>query len=202
VNRPNKRQDILNHALELFVTKGIDQASTAEIAKGAGVATGTLFHHFPNKSSLVDALYRDLKTELASGMSGVISDDLLGQAKSYWDRALNWFLNHPAKLIFLQMYYLNPRISEERKELILRETFGFLYSFIEEGQDQQLWLDLPMTFLLTHFQTAILSTAQYLTAHQERQTEDFMNEAFRFHIRAALRAPERLNQSFESNTPR
>ncbi|MBW2185312.1 MAG: helix-turn-helix transcriptional regulator, partial [Deltaproteobacteria bacterium] len=40
-----KRKQILGSALELFAEQGFRGTSTAEIAKHAGVATGTLFHH-------------------------------------------------------------------------------------------------------------------------------------------------------------
>lgn len=45
----DKRQAILETALRLFVDQGFHGTSTASIAKQAGVATGTLFHHFPTK---------------------------------------------------------------------------------------------------------------------------------------------------------
>ena len=48
----DKKQAILHSALQLFVNKGFNATSTASIAKAAGVATGTLFHHFPTKNLL------------------------------------------------------------------------------------------------------------------------------------------------------
>ena len=52
-----KREKILQTAMNLFIDKGIQSTSTALIAKEAGVATGTLFHHFKTKEELVHALY-------------------------------------------------------------------------------------------------------------------------------------------------
>jgi AcrR family transcriptional regulator len=50
------RRTILGAALQLFTTRGFHDTSTALIAREAGVATGTLFHHFASKAELVDAL--------------------------------------------------------------------------------------------------------------------------------------------------
>ncbi|MHB8764764.1 MAG: TetR/AcrR family transcriptional regulator [Deferrisomatales bacterium] len=44
---------ILQAAKELFAEKGFDGTSTAEIAERAGVAHGTVFHHFKTKENLL-----------------------------------------------------------------------------------------------------------------------------------------------------
>jgi AcrR family transcriptional regulator len=49
----NKKEAILEAATELFAENGYDGSSTAQIAKRAGVAHGTLFHHFGNKENLL-----------------------------------------------------------------------------------------------------------------------------------------------------
>ncbi|WP_257984928.1 TetR/AcrR family transcriptional regulator, partial [Shewanella sp. 11B5] len=53
----DKKQAILHSALQLFVNKGFNATSTASIAKAAGVATGTLFHHFPTKKDIMNQLF-------------------------------------------------------------------------------------------------------------------------------------------------
>lgn len=50
------RQSILNAAEILFDVKGYEAASTRDIAKAAGVAVGTVFAHFPDKSHLLGAV--------------------------------------------------------------------------------------------------------------------------------------------------
>ena len=49
MSKIDKKQAILDTALTLFVSQGFYATSTASIAKTAGVATGTLFHHFASK---------------------------------------------------------------------------------------------------------------------------------------------------------
>ena len=48
-----KKQSILDASLKLFVENGFHGTSTAEIAKTAEVATGTLFHYFKTKEELI-----------------------------------------------------------------------------------------------------------------------------------------------------
>jgi len=53
----NRRELILEAALELFAQKGFDGTSTKEIAEAAGVAEGLIFHHFKNKPGLLGAVF-------------------------------------------------------------------------------------------------------------------------------------------------
>jgi AcrR family transcriptional regulator len=52
------RQRLIRAALELFATRGYHDTTTAQIAKKAGVAEGTIYRHFPSKQQLLNELYR------------------------------------------------------------------------------------------------------------------------------------------------
>lgn len=52
------RQRLIHAALELFTTKGYHDTTTAQIAKKAGVAEGTIYRHFLSKQQLLNELYR------------------------------------------------------------------------------------------------------------------------------------------------
>lgn len=48
---------MLAAALDCFTDQGYDQTSVALIRQRSGVSNGALFHHFPNKEAIADALY-------------------------------------------------------------------------------------------------------------------------------------------------
>lgn len=52
------RQRLIRSALELFTTRGYHETTTAQIAKKAGIAEGTIYRHFASKQHLVNELYR------------------------------------------------------------------------------------------------------------------------------------------------
>ncbi len=56
----NRKEAILKAAAELFAARGFDATPTAEVAKAAGVAEGTIFHHFKTKDGLLIHIFEEL----------------------------------------------------------------------------------------------------------------------------------------------
>ena len=63
------RERILEVAKEAFTRDGAD-ASLDDIAKRAGVGTGTLYRHFPTRDALIEAVYRSEVEKLAAAARG------------------------------------------------------------------------------------------------------------------------------------
>ena len=57
----DKREAIMQAALELFVERGFYGTAVPEIADRAGVGAGTIYRYFESKEALVNALYREQK---------------------------------------------------------------------------------------------------------------------------------------------
>ena len=73
----DKKQALLEAATAAFAQSGI-AASTALIARNAGVAEGTLFRYFATKDDLLNALYLHLKQDYIKG----VLEDYAGTAGS------------------------------------------------------------------------------------------------------------------------
>lgn len=56
--KEQRRQQILYVALDLFIKKGFAATQIADIAKGANMSTGLLFHYFDSKESLYVTLVK------------------------------------------------------------------------------------------------------------------------------------------------
>lgn len=67
-----KRRQIVEGARDVFLTKGFDAASMADIAKAAGVSKGTLYVYFKDKDELFSAIVRG---ECAMQAEGVFDLD-------------------------------------------------------------------------------------------------------------------------------
>ena len=64
----SKKEMILAAATELFARQGFNETATSEVAKKAGVAQGTIFHHFKSKENLLIAICDVLVMEYLAGV--------------------------------------------------------------------------------------------------------------------------------------
>jgi AcrR family transcriptional regulator len=93
----DKRNAILDAATRLFAERGLTAPPTSEISKQAGLAEGTLFTYFKTKDDLINALYREIKLELADAM---MSDfprkrNVRTRLRHVWDRYVHWGVANP-----------------------------------------------------------------------------------------------------------
>lgn len=56
--KERRKQEIMQVALELFVSKGYAAAKVTDIAKRANMSTGLMFHYFESKEKLYEELIR------------------------------------------------------------------------------------------------------------------------------------------------
>ena len=91
----DKRNAILDAATRVFAERGLTAAPTSEISKQAGVAEGTLFTYFKTKDDLINALYREIKLELADAMMSGFprKKSVRARLRHVWDGYVNWGSN-------------------------------------------------------------------------------------------------------------
>lgn len=65
---PGTRDRILSAALECFLDPGYEQTTIARIRERSGVTNGALFHHFPTKDAIAEALYVDAMRSYQDGL--------------------------------------------------------------------------------------------------------------------------------------
>lgn len=132
--QPEKREKFLAAALRLFVENGVQRTSTAEIAKAAGTAAGTLFLYFPTKQSLIDELVLGVGRQQAENIQAAISPDLSARERfwSIWNTSVRWFIENPDAFRFIQQVRDSAVVSEH----VVQESnafFSFYYEAIQKG---------------------------------------------------------------------
>ena len=165
----NKKQQLLNSALSLFVSQGIDATSTASIAKHAGVANGTLFHHFPSKEALVLALYKSIKQDFSLQITPfqLNKAQLKKQARTVWDEAINWAINNADKQQFCLQVSQYQQLSAQVKSQILEEEFGYLPQLILFGQQHNIIAHYPIALMVDNAHGQFINSSTYLANNPE-----------------------------------
>ncbi|RTR28562.1 TetR/AcrR family transcriptional regulator [Shewanella atlantica] len=163
MTRKDKKQAILDTALTLFVSQGFYATSTASIAKKAGVATGTLFHHFPSKDELMNHLFLTIKQEFANEIQAQIKDsgDLKNDAEHLWCSAIQWAMDNPLKQEFFQQYSMSPSIAIEIREQAMNGILGFMGTLLQQGQAQGLLANYPLALMQDNCHGQYLAATRY-----------------------------------------
>lgn len=58
-----RRDDILNAALDLFATRGVEETTMSDIADDAGISAGAIYRYFPGKADLMRECYLRVQRE-------------------------------------------------------------------------------------------------------------------------------------------
>src|SRR6195952_6081363 len=59
-----RRAELLDIAAKLFAERGFKNTTVRDIADAAGILSGSLYHHFDSKESIVDELLDSFQQEL------------------------------------------------------------------------------------------------------------------------------------------
>jgi AcrR family transcriptional regulator len=134
---PDKRVNFLNAALKLFVTHGVQNTSTAAIAKEAGTAAGTLFLYFPTKQDLINELVLQISKDQSSYMQTLLDPSLPVRDTFFtiWQGSIHWFLEHRDAYEYVRQV----RDTGMVDEAIVQESgkaFVYFYHAIQRGLNE------------------------------------------------------------------
>jgi AcrR family transcriptional regulator len=145
----DKRNAILDAATRVFAERGLTAAPTSEISKQAGVAEGTLFTYFKTKDDLINALYREIKLELADAMMSGFprKKSVRARLRHVWDGYVNWGVTNPEQRRVLAQLQVSGMLLKESIEAG-SAPFVEMQSMIRDAVEQHiLRADLPMELI-------------------------------------------------------
>lgn len=129
-----QRELLLDSAVRLLAEQGYTGCSVAAVAARAGVATGTVYRHFPSKAELVAELFRRVvqrevtAVEQASASQAPAADRVIAVIETFASRALRT----PRLAYALLAEPVDPPVEQER--LVFRQAFRDVVAMrISEG---------------------------------------------------------------------
>jgi AcrR family transcriptional regulator len=72
----DRRAELLSIAAHLFAEHGLQATTVRDIADAAGILSGSLYHHFDSKASMVDEILRDLLDALFGRYREIVARQL------------------------------------------------------------------------------------------------------------------------------
>jgi AcrR family transcriptional regulator len=145
----DKRNAILDAATRVFAERGLTAAPTSEISKQAGVADGTLFTYFKTKDDLMNALYREIKLELADTMMSGFprKKSVYTRLRHVWDGYVNWGVAHAHQRKVLAQLQVSGMLSKGSIEAG-SAPFVEMQNMIRDAIEQHiLRVDLPIELI-------------------------------------------------------
>ena len=136
-DKTDKREAILRAAIETFAARGFFNAQVADVARGAGVAAGTVYLYFRGKDDLLISIFeRTMREAIAAGR-----ESLAGRATAR-DRLREIARLHLERLgrdrhlavVFQVELRQSTKFMERFSATYLREYLGIIRDVIAEGQ--------------------------------------------------------------------
>jgi len=145
----DKRNAILDAATRIFAERGLTAAPTSEISKQAGVAEGTLFTYFKTKDDLINALYGEIKLEVADAMMSGFprKKSVRTRLQHVWDCYVNWGVKNSKQRKVLAQLLVSGVLSKESVEAG-RAPFIEMQNMIRDAIEQHiLRADVPIELI-------------------------------------------------------
>src|SRR3954468_5127574 len=76
-----RREELLAIAARLFAEKGFGNTTVRDIADAAGILSGSLYHHFDSKESMVDEILSSFQDELFGRYDAILLSDADARTK-------------------------------------------------------------------------------------------------------------------------
>jgi AcrR family transcriptional regulator len=164
----DKRNAILSAASQVFAERGLG-APTAAITSAAGIAEGSLFTYFKTKDELINALYRELKLELAdSMMSGFPrKQGVRHRLEHVWNGYVKWGVANPDQQKVLKQIQFWGGLTLESKQAG-SAPFTEMQRMTEDAVTQRIYKDIPQTLIGATLVALAEMTMDFMVREPER----------------------------------
>jgi AcrR family transcriptional regulator len=175
----DKRNAILDAATRLFAERGLTAAPTSEISKQAGVAEGTLFTYFRTKDDLINALYREIKLELADAMMSDFprKKNVRTRLRHVWDRYVKWGVANPRQRKVLAQLTVSEALTKESRDAGGAPFVEFQIMIRDAIEQRVFRKDLPVE-LISKSLAALVEATIDLTASNPSKAKQYRDSGF------------------------
>ena len=170
VDPTSTKSRVLQAATQVFLRQGFAAASMDQVRQEAGVSNGSLYHHYPTKAQLADALYahtlRDFHGTLLAAVHGraTAQSGVKGLVRNY----IQWVVDNPQSARLLHELRRSGGLSDAGEWASTNaQGFDALAAWLRQKVDAREMRDLPFPVWMA----VVFSPVMSLTPHWVRQAE-------------------------------
>ncbi|WKB82900.1 TetR/AcrR family transcriptional regulator [Cellulophaga lytica] len=159
----NKKETIVQAALELLVEKGIHATPVSAIAKKANTGMGTIYNYFESKEVLINTIYVAIKEEEKKVLDTVFNNDLPVkiQFEKYYTIVIEFFTKNKLYFGFMDQLQASPIITNESKTVGYNAIEGAIALLIK-GKKEHIIKNIDNDELLQFIGGSILSYLRWI----------------------------------------
>jgi len=167
----DKRNAIMAAAISVIASEGLG-AATATIAKEAGVSNGSLFTYFETKADLLNALYGELKAEMATAaLAGLpTKSSIRKQAQHMWSHWLRWATFSPEKRRTLAHLGVSDDITAASHQAA-SHAFAGIRELLERSREHGPMRHAPLTFVASLMNALAEATIDFMIREPAKADE-------------------------------
>jgi len=150
----DKKETIIQAALELVAEHGFHGAPMAMIAEKAGVGAGTIYRYFDCKDTLIMEIYSIVEERFVTAlMEGYPEKGSVRERFLHMGEVLvRHLIAAPLELRFIEQFHNSPYgVAHRREKLFGEREKDIIRELFDEARQQQIFkdLDLPILFALS-----------------------------------------------------
>jgi AcrR family transcriptional regulator len=172
----DKKSAIYQATLELVSKQGFHGTPMSQIAKKADLSIGTIYHYFPSKEDLINALYIYVKQKIARVTLGQLSENIPVQEgfKQIFRTIIRYSLKNPQELSFGEQCENSPLITRASREAGMKLAKP-LQKLFQRARAEKLLKDLPEEVMYAIILGAVISLAKLYQAFPDKLTDKSLN---------------------------
>ncbi|WP_346216764.1 TetR/AcrR family transcriptional regulator [Caldifermentibacillus hisashii] len=198
-NQTAKQKKIMEVAISLFAEKGYSNTATAEIAKLAGVAEGTIFKHYGTKENLLLSIMVPFLKELFPSMADELFEELMTDNISF-EEFLRKFLknrthflldNQEIFQVFIKEMIYKEELKNELLPYIFEQASPRLAKVIDVFQKRGEVIDLPISQIINVLATTVFGffISRFALLNRQYLNDEEIDHIVRFIINGIGSAP-------------
>lgn len=186
-----RKNEILDAAEHLFVTKGFDKTSTNDILAEVGIARGTLYYHFKSKEDILNAMIERIMKTLLERAGRIIAQKEIPVLQRLTEMMLALNVDSDISHEILEQVHKpqNALLHQKIQEQLLAGIIPLITDLLEEGIAQGICqTDYPeeaAEMLLLYSNTVFDDLMEYSEDERRRKIE-----AFIYHLERLLGMPQ------------
>lgn len=165
----NKVKSIHDSAMKLVIKTGFLGLRMADVAKEAGMATGTLYIYYKSKEALINDVFLETKKEVVINLLNPKhqSDTFFISFKNMWVSYFKFCFENPEKMLFCEQFLYSGYIPKELIEEV-ELMFEPVHQTLRDAQVNGLVKQIDINILIAQMHGAIHEIVKVLMKQNKK----------------------------------